>query len=132
MDKQIKRGFTCSTFDLLHTGHCLMLEEAKTVCDHLTVLLQTDPSRDRPEKHKPVQSIFERFTQLKGNKYVDEIIPYDNEEDLLNILKSINFDIRIIGEDYKGKRFTGDDLPIEVYYNKRGHNYSTSELRKRL
>ena len=108
-----------------------MLQEAKKQCDFLIVGLQTDPSRDRPEKNRPTQSVFERYIQLEGCKYVDKIIPYDNEEDLRNLLLSIQPDIRVIGEDYRGKQFTGCDLPIEVYYNSRSHPYSSSELRKR-
>lgn len=127
----MKTGFTCGAFDLLHTGHILMLQEARGQCDFLIVGLQTDPSRDRPEKNRPTQSVFERYIQLEGCRYVDKIIPYDNEEDLHNLLLSIRPDLRIIGEDYRGKQFTGCDLPIEVYYNSRSHPYSSSELRKR-
>lgn len=126
------RGFTCSAFDLLHAGHVAMLEEAKQQCEHLIVGIQTDPSRDRPEKTSPIQSIFERWTQLKGCRYVDEIIPYDTEEDLINLLKVVQPDLRILGVEYKEKGFTGDDLPIEIYFNKRDHNYSSSKLRKKL
>lgn len=127
----MKTGFTCGAFDLLHTGHVLMLKEAKEQCEYLIVGLQTDPSRDRPEKNRPTQSVFERYVQLEGCRYVDKIIPYDNEDDLRNLLLSIEPDVRIIGEDYRGKQFTGCDLPIEVYYNSRRHPYSSSELRKR-
>lgn len=128
----LKTGFTASTFDLLHAGHILMLKEAKELCDYLIVGLQTDPSIDRPEKNKPVQSVFERFTQLSACKYVDEIIPYDTENDLLNILKSVHIDVRILGEEYRDKPFTGNDLPIELYFNSRRHDYSSSELRERV
>lgn len=127
-----KIGFTCSTFDLFHAGHVLMLKEAKELCDYLIVGLQVDPSVDRPEKNSPVQTVFERFTQLSGCKYVDEIIPYSTEEDLLNILSSVKIDVRILGEEYKDKDFTGKDLPIPVYFNSRKHNFSTSELRERV
>ena len=127
-----KIGFTCGTFDLCHAGHMLMFEEVKNQCDHLIVGLQNDPSIDRPEKNKPVQSLVERYIQLEGCKYVDQIIPYTTEEDLLNILQCYDWDVRIIGEDYYGKRFTGDDLGIETYYNSRRHGFSTSELRKRI
>ena len=129
-------GITCSCFDLLHTGHILMLQECKEVCDFLYVAFQTDPTSDRPEKNKPVQSVLERFIQLKGCKFVDEIIPYENEKDLENIFKSFNFDVRIIGEDYKNKDFTGRQIclerGIEIYYNKRSHDFSTSNLRKKI
>jgi glycerol-3-phosphate cytidylyltransferase len=109
-----------------------MLEEAKQHCDYLIVGLQTDPTLDRPEKNKPVQSVYERYVQLKGCKYVDEIIPYSTEEDLLNLLTSINYDVRILGEEYRIKNFTGKHLDKEYYYNTRNHNYSSTELRKRI
>ena len=125
-------GITASCFDLFHAGHVLMLQEAKEQCDRLVVALQTDPTIDRPEKNKPVQSVFERWVQVEGCKYVDQVIPYATEEDLLNILKSYQWDVRIIGEDYFGKEFTGSDLDIEIYYNTRRHDFSTSELRKRI
>jgi glycerol-3-phosphate cytidylyltransferase len=125
-------GFTCSTFDLLHAGHILMLKEAKAQCDYLIVGLQTDPTIDRATKNKPVQSITERFIQLEAVKYIDEIVVYATEDDLIQILKAYNIDVRILGEDYKDKPFTGNDLPIEVYFNKRTHKYSTTELRSRI
>jgi len=134
--KPNKVGFTASCFDLLHAGHILMLEEAKTVCDHLIVALQTDPSIDRPEKRKPIQSLIERQIQLKAVSYVDEIIVYQTEEDLLNLLKTLPIDVRIIGEDYAGKDFTGRDWcathGIEIYYNSRKHEYSSTELIERI
>lgn len=130
--ERMRRGFTCSAFDLLHSGHIAMLEEAKTQCDWLIVGLHTNPQIDRPQKNKPIQTTFERFIQLKGCKYVDEIIPYDTEEDLVNLLKIIKPDVRILGQEYKNKMFTGFELPIEVYFNTREHNYSSSSLRKRL
>lgn len=128
----MKVGFTCSCFDLLHAGHILMLKEAKSKCDHLIVGLQSDPTIDRPEKNKPVQSLFERFVQLQAVKYVDEIVVYETEKDLLNILVSYPIDIRILGEEYRDKPFTGKDLSIELYYNTRRHSLSSSELRKRM
>lgn len=126
------RGFTASAFDLLHAGHVAMLEEAKKHCDYLIVGLHTNPQIDRPDKNRPLQSTFERYLQLKACKYVDAILPYDTEEDLLNLLKIICPDIRIIGEEYKDRNFTGKDLDIKIYYNRRGHNYSTTSLRKRI
>lgn len=126
------KGFTCSAFDLLHSGHIAMLEEAKTKCDYLIVGLHTNPQIDRREKNKPLQTVLERFIQLKGCKFVDEIIPYDTEEDLYNLLQIFRPDIRILGEEYKDKQFTGYDLPIEVYFNIRRHNYSSSKLRQRI
>lgn len=125
-------GFTCSTFDLFHAGHVIMLEEAKAQCEFLIVGLQTDPSIDRPEKNKPVQGVFERWAQLKACKFVDQIIPYANESELRDILLSIKADVRILGEEYKGKKFTGHDIPMEFYFNSRRHSFSTSELRQRV
>lgn len=129
-------GFTCSAFDLLHAGHVQMLREAKEQCDYLLVGLQVDPSIDRPEKNAPVQSIVERYTQLKGVTYVDEIIPYRTEEDLEDILSMYHINVRILGEEYRDKTFTGRAIclrrGIELYYNKREHRFSTSDLRKRV
>ena len=132
----MKIGITFSTFDLFHAGHVKMLEEAKNVCDYLIVGLQLDPSIDRPEKNKPTQTIIERYVQLRGCKYIDEIVPYITEQDLMDILSSFNIDIRIIGEEYKNQNFTGKDYcknkGIEVYYNKREHRFSSSSLRKQV
>jgi len=128
----MKIGFTCSCFDLFHAGHIMMLKEAKAQCDYLIVGLQTDPTIDRPEKNKPIQSVFERFVQLDACKYVDEIVPYATEKDLLDILQSYPIDVRILGEEYRDKQFTGYDLPIAAYFNKRRHSFSTTELRKRV
>lgn len=125
-------GFTCSTFDLFHAGHIMMLKDAKEQCDYLIVGLQTDPTIDRAEKNKPVQSVFERFVQLDACKYVDEVVVYATEKELLDILQSYDIDVRIIGEEYESKPFTGKELPIEMYYNKRRHSFSTTELRKRV
>ena len=125
-------GFTCSTFDLLHTGHILMLEEARAQCDYLVCGLQIDPTVDRPEKNKPIQSLYERFIQLNAVKYVDAIIPYTTEEELLTILQTEGIDIRILGDEYETKIFTGSNLDMDYYFNKRTHNYSTTELRKRV
>ena len=115
-------GLTASTFDLLHAGHIAMLREAKTQCDYLICALQVDPSVDRSEKNKPVQSLVERFTQLQAVKYVDEIVPYQTEDDLVDILKMYHLDVRIIGEEYKHGKFTGRapcaSRGIELYYNK--------------
>lgn len=129
----MKTGFTCSTFDLFHAGHIMMLKEAKKQCDHLIVGLQTDPTIDRPDtKNKPVQSMFERFVQLSACRYVDEIIPYSTEKELIDILLSYPISVRIVGEEYENKEFTGKNLPIEIYYNKRKHSFSTTELRQRV
>lgn len=129
-------GITFSSFDLLHAGHIKMLEEAKTVCDYLIVGLQIDPSHDRPTKNKPTQTIVERYIQLKAVDAVDEIIPYYTEEDLLDILKSFVIDVRIIGDDYLDRDFTGkkycEEKGIEIFYNKRDHRFSSSDLRKRI
>ena len=128
----MKVGFTASSFDLLHAGHILMLKEAKHVCDHLICGLQTAPTIDRPEKNKPVQSYMERYIQLSAVKYVDEIIPYATEAELLSLMQHLPIDVRIIGEDYMGKNFTGKDLDIPLYFNKRRHDWSTSGLRQRV
>jgi len=128
----MKIGFTCSCFDLFHAGHVMMLKEAKTKCDYLIVGLQTDPTIDRAEKNKPVQSVLERFIQLDACKYVDSIIPYATEKELMDILTSYPIDVRIIGEEYRDKAFTGHNLPMEVYFNSRQHSFSTTELRQRV
>mgnify|MGYP001361887792 FL=1 len=129
----MKRGFTAGCFDLLHAGHCMMLREARGSCDHLTVFLQTDPSIDRPDtKAKPTQSLPERLVQLEAIRWVDDVKIYQTEQELLEWLTLEQFDVRIIGADYKGKSFTGDDLPHEVVYNSRDHSFSTSGLRDRV
>lgn len=134
--KNKKIGITFSTFDLLHAGHIKMLEEAKSQCDYLIVGLQLDPSLDRPEKNAPSQSIIERYIQLKGCKYIDEIVPYVSEQDLEDILSSFKLDIRIIGEEYKEKPFTGREYcekkGIEIFYNRRDHRFSSTELKKQV
>lgn len=132
----MKVGFTASSFDLLHSGHTLMLEEAKTVCDYLIVGLQTDPTIDRPSKNKPVQTVVERYLQLRACKYVDEIIPYTTEKDLEDILSGMAINVRILGVEYKDQDFTGRDIckkrGIDLYFNKRDHRFSSSDLRKRV
>ena len=129
----MKVGFTCSTFDLFHAGHVMMLKEAKTQCDYLIVGLQIDPTIDRPGvKNKPVQTVLERFIQVQACKYVDEIIPYATEKELMDILTSYQIDVRIIGEEYRDKQFTGYQLPMAVYFNSRQHSFSTTELRQRV
>ena len=129
-------GFTCSTFDLLHAGHILMLAEAKSVCDYLIVALQTDPSIDRPDtKNKPVQSVVERYVQLSAVKFIDQIIVYQTEKDLEDMLMFLPITVRFIGEEYEGKEFTGKDIcedrGIKIWYNSRKHRFSSSELRQR-
>jgi glycerol-3-phosphate cytidylyltransferase len=128
----MKLGFVASCFDLFHAGHIMMLKEAKTQCDYLLVGLQTDPTIDRPEKNKPIQSVFERFVQLQACKYVDEIVVYATEKELIDVLLSYKIDVRIIGEEYRDKEFTGKNLGIPLYYNTRKHSFSTSELRQRV
>ena len=129
-------GFTCSTFDLLHAGHIQMLRDAKEQCDYLICGLQIDPSLDRPEKNSPVQTIVERHTQLSAVKYVDEIIPYKTETDLEDILNMLHIDVRILGEEYKNGKFTGRAIcakrGIELFFNKREHRFSSSDLRNRV
>lgn len=132
----MKVGFTCSAFDLLHAGHVQMLRDAKEKCDYLICGLQVDPTLDRPEKNQPIQSIVERYTQLKAVSYVDEIIPYSTEEDLEDILSMYDLNIRILGEEYRDKDFTGKDIcrkrDIDLHFNRRDHRFSSSGLRKRV
>ena len=127
-------GITASTFDLLHAGHVSMLREAKTQCDYLICALQVDPSIDREEKNAPVQTLVERFTQLNAVKYVDEIVPYQTESDLEDILSMYQIDVKIMGEEYRDKDFTGKDIcrqrDIEMYFNRRDHRFSSSKLRE--
>ena len=129
----MKVGITFSTFDLFHRGHLLMLQEAKTQCDWLIACIQPDPTIDRPNKNKPIQTIFERLIQVRACKYVDEVLVYTTEEEVTQVLKAIHFDVRIIGEEYKDKSFTGKTLSEDkLYYNKRQHEFSTTELRDRI
>lgn len=129
-------GFTASTFDLLHAGHIAMLREAKEHCTYLIAGLQVDPSIDRPEKNKPVQTLVERYVQLAAVKYIDEIVCYVTEQDLVDILSMYDINVRILGEEYKDKDFTGKDVcqarGIDLYFNKRDHRFSSSGLRKRV
>ena len=129
-------GITFSSFDLLHAGHVTMLKEAKKQCDYLIVGLQLDPSLERSNKNSPSQSIIERYIQLKGSKYVDEIIPYVMEQDVEDILKSFEIDVRIIGKEYKSIDFTGKNYcikkGIDIYYNSRDHRFSSTEIKTRL
>ena len=124
-------GFTCGAFDLLHAGHIVMLQEAKSNCDYLIVGLQTDPTIDRNEKNKPIQSVYERFVQLNAVKYVDEIIPYYTEQSLMYLLQSQKIYIRFVGEEYRESKLTGRDL-IELHYTSRRHSFSSTNLRKRV
>ena len=132
----MKVGFTCSTFDLCHSGHVQMLREAKEQCDYLICGLQIDPSLDRNTKNAPLQTTVERYTQLKAVRYVDEIIPYVTEEDLEDILSMYHIDVRILGDEYRDEDFTGKDIckkrDIQLYFNKRDHRFSSSDLRYRL
>jgi glycerol-3-phosphate cytidylyltransferase len=132
----MKIGFTASTFDLLHAGHISMLREAKEHCDYLICGLQIDPSVDRPSKNSPIQTIVERQVQLSAVKYVDEIIVYRTEQDLEDILEMYHIDIRILGDEYRDKDFTGKDIckkrGIQLYFNKRDHRFSSSELRRQV
>jgi glycerol-3-phosphate cytidylyltransferase len=130
-------GFTCSTVDLLHAGHIAMLREAREHCDYLICGLQTDPTTDRPDtKNRPVQTLVERYTQLNAVEYVDEIIPYQTEQDLQDILSMYHITVRVLGEEYREKDFTGKDIcrkrGIDLYFNKREHRFSTTDLRERV
>lgn len=128
-----KTGITFSAFDLLHAGHIRMLAEAKQQCDYLIVGLQTDPTIDRPEKNKPTQTVVERYIQLHGCKFVDEIIPYTTEKDLEDILRLYEIDVRILGDEYREKSFTGreycESAGIRLYFNERRHRFSSTNLR---
>lgn len=130
----MKIGITFSAFDLLHAGHIKMLEDAKRQCDYLICGLQTDPTLDRPEKNQPIQTVVERYIQLKACAFVDEVVPYATEQDLEDILRSFKIDVRILGDEYKEKNFTGrsycEEKGIELYYNCRDHRFSSSGLRK--
>jgi glycerol-3-phosphate cytidylyltransferase len=132
----VKIGFTCSAFDLLHAGHVAMLREAKDHCDYLICGLQVDPTLDRPTKNKPVQTVVERHAQLAAVRYVDEVIPYVTEADLEDILAMYPINVRILGEEYRDKDFTGRDIckkrGIELYFNRREHRFSTTDLRNRV
>jgi glycerol-3-phosphate cytidylyltransferase len=125
-------GITFGAMSLCHAGHILMFDECKKNCDYLIVGLHEDPSIERPEKTKPIETIDERLVRLSSIRYIDNIIVYKTEEDLLNILKNVNPDIRFIGEDHKGKPFTGDNLPIKIFWNRRKHDYSSSNLIERI
>jgi glycerol-3-phosphate cytidylyltransferase len=132
----MKIGFNCSSFDLLHAGHVTMLKQEKEMCDYLKVALQVDPTIDRPDiKNKPVQSIYERYVQLQGCKYVDEILVYSTEYDLLQLIMTQTMDIRFLSEEYKNRDFTGKqyciDHGIDIYYHTRKHDFSSSDLRRR-
>ena len=129
-------GFTSVVGDMLHAGHCLMLEECKRHCDFLYCGIIADPTTDRPEKNKTIQSLFERYEQVKANKFVDEVIPLSGEADLDLALKSLPIDIRFVGDDYKNKDFTGkhtcEARGIQIFYNNRFHGLSSTELRNRI
>lgn len=135
-NKRYKTGITFSAFDLFHAGHVVMLKEAKQQCDYLIVGLQIDPSFERSTKNKPVQSVFERYVQLCGSLYVDEIIPYATEQEVIDILLTYDINVRFIGEEYINTDFTGKqlcgDCGIDIYYNKRQHSFSSSGLRKKI
>ena len=132
----LRIGFTASQFDMLHAGHIAMLSEAKNHCDYLIAGLQNNASWDRPEKNAPIQSIVERQIQLAATRYVDEIVVYNTEKDLEDILLTLPLDVRILGVEYRDKEFTGRDIcvsrDIELIYNKRDHSFSSSSLRKRV
>ena len=125
-------GFTCGSFDLFHAGHALMFQEAKSQCKHLIVGLQSDPTLDRTSKNKPIMSVIERAILLKSCRYIDAIVLYETEQDLLKMLKWLPINVRFLGADWKNKKFTGQNLPIKVIFNSRNHEYSSSELREKI
>jgi glycerol-3-phosphate cytidylyltransferase len=132
----LRIGFTASQFDMLHAGHVAMLSEAKNHCDYLIDGLQNNASWDRPEKNAPIQSIVERQIQLAATRYVDEIVVYNTEKDLEDILLTLPIDVRILGVEYQDKEFTGRDIcnkrNIKLIFNSRDHSFSSSSLRKRV
>jgi glycerol-3-phosphate cytidylyltransferase len=132
-----KIGITFSTFDMLHAGHIAMLSEARNHCDYLIAGLQTDPTIDRPDtKNKPIQSIVERQIQLSACRYVDEVVVYQTEQDLRDLLLILPVDVRILGVEYEGKKFSGDEecyaRGINIVFNGRDHSFSSSSLRRRV
>ena len=127
--KKGRIGFTAGNFDLLHPGYIYTFETAKEHCDYFIVFLQRDPSETRNTKYRPVVPLYERYKTLMSIKYVDEVICYQTEEDLLDLMSFYKPDVRILGDDYIGKRFTGDHLPIEVVYTTRSHNWSTTRIK---
>jgi len=129
----MKIGFVASAFDLLHPGHLALLEEAKNHCEFLVVGLHVDPKLERPNKNKPVETVFERYLRLNACKYVDQIIPYETEADLVNLLSILKPDVRFLGSDYSDQEnFTGKELEIKIIYVDRSHTFSSSNLRSRL
>tara|TARA_R110000796_G_scaffold134749_1_gene250569 strand:- start:499 stop:927 length:429 start_codon:yes stop_codon:yes gene_type:complete len=137
VEDKMRVGITFSTFDLLHSGHISMLRDAKEHCDYLIAALQSDPTIDRPGvKNQPVQTMVERYTQLSAVKYVDEVIPYQTEQDVEDILEMYHIDMRVLGEEYRNKDFTGLEIcrrrGIQLYFNKRDHRFSSTDLRKRV
>jgi glycerol-3-phosphate cytidylyltransferase len=129
---EVKIGFTASTFDLFHAGHIVMLQESKSLCDYLIVGLLVDPTKDRPDsKNRPIQSVFERYVQVSSCRWVDEVVPFETEKDLVDMILTINPDIRIVGEEYENQQHTGKGL-CPIHYNKRRHSFSSTDLRKRV
>ena len=131
----MKIGLVAGNFDVIHPGYVKLFEDAKAnACSYLVVALQDNPTIDRPEKNKPVQTVEEREYILRSIKYIDEVIHYNTEAELLNILKNYDYDIRILGSDYKspGKSYTGSQLSKDVYFHERDHDYSQSDLKKRI
>ena len=126
----MKKGFTAGNFDIIHPGYIKLFKECKMNCDHFTVLLQTDPSIERPEKLKPLLSIEERIEQLESNVHVDEILIYTYEKDLISLIEKNHFNVRFLGDDYMGKSFTGDDFDIPVHFVSRDHGWSSTKFKK--
>lgn len=122
-------GFTAGNFDLLHPGYIYTFEDAKKHCDKFIVFLQRDPSLHRKSKYKPIIPPYERYRALMSIKYIDEVYMYQTEEELLDLIKFFKPDVRILGEDYIGQKFTGDDLPIRVVYTSRAHDWSTTKIK---
>ena len=128
----MKVGFTASTFDLLHAGHVAMLREAKSVCDYLICGLQVDPTLDRPKKNQPVQSIVERQAQLAAIKYVDEVLIYNSEEELVELMGRKHYHVRFLGDDYRNKPITSPEVILKMVFLNRDHGFSSSRIRNKI
>ena len=129
MEVKYKLGFTAGNFDLLHPGYIYTFEEAKRHCEKFIIFLHRDPSLHRKSKYKPVIPPWDRYKALMSIKYIDDVYMYNDEDELLKLIKFWKPDVRILGEDYIGKGFTGDDLPIDIVYTSRSHGWSTTKLK---
>ena len=129
MEVKYKLGFTAGNFDLLHPGYIYTFEEAKRHCEKFIIFLHRDPSLHRKSKYKPVIPPWDRYKALMSIKYIDDVYMYNDEDELLKLIKFFKPDVRILGEDYIGRNFTGDDLVIDIIYTSRSHGWSTTKLK---